>query len=394
MHNLYVPPIKILFFLILLIITGFSARSLQKSDVPIPKFEITIPKPELTNEAEVVRPETTWSNIPIRTNGTDRKYGNIVSMQVYLRTEDFAKAEWWTERVEELVKAGKTANIYDRKTIIIFPEHIGTGLVFLDEKESVFENEDWKKAMETLVSKHETEIVPFLESSKKPAAKWEATLRFKSQRMADVYTQTFSRLAKEYNVPILAGSIILPSPKVVRGALVIDTKGPLYNVSIPFAADGKVMDPIIRKTLITEDEEMLIDAGEMSQDRTWVVPGWKVGVFIGQEVFHGALYEKLRGKPLDGIVSPSVSFPKLSKEKIKNLINDESIHSMNENEIWEKFGLAKFIKTTRAVESVQVFLHGSFFGEKTSGRTYNMRDFINFDSSDSDLEPRILNLYF
>lgn len=394
MHNLYVPPIKIVFFLLLIVLTGFSAKLLRNSDVPIPKFEINIVRVETKNENEVKRPEVTWSTIPIRTNGTDRKYGNIISMQVFLRTEDFAKPEWWTERIEELLKAGKSANIYDRKTIIIFPEHIGTGLVLLDEKESVFEKENWKIAMDEVVSKHENDILSFLSFSKKPAAKWEATLRYKSQRMADVYTQTFSRLAKEYNVPILAGTIILPSPKVVRGTLVIDPTGPLYNVAIPFAADGKVMDPLIRKSLLTDEEGLVLDKGEISQDRTWIVPGWKVGVFIGQEVFNTALYERLRGKPLDGLVSPSASFPSLGKETIRTFINDDTFLTLTENEIWEKFGLTKNIKVTRAVESVHSFLHGNFFGEKTTGRTFNVRDYVNFDFSDSDTEPRILNLYF
>ncbi len=392
MHNFYVPPSKILFFIILLIATGFSAQFLKQSDIPIPKFEIKIAS--VKPEAEVTKPEITWSTIPIRTNGSDRKYGNIVSMQVYLRSQDFAKAEWWSERIEELLKAGKAANIYDRKTIIIFPEHVGTGLVLLDEKESVFDNDSWKSAMDVMITKHSEELTSHLEYSKKPAAKWEAAIRFKSQKMADVYTSTFSKLAKEYNVPILGGSIILPSPRVVRGTLVVDPQGPLYNVAVPFSAEGKVMDPLIRKTLITDDEALLVDAGELNQDRTWIVPGWKVGVFIGQEVFNTQLYEKLKGKPLDGLVSPSVSFPALSKEYLKNYIQDESFLSMSENEIWEKFGLTKHIKETRAVESVQVFLHGSFFNEKTSGRTFNVRDFVNFDSVDSDSEPRILNLYF
>jgi predicted amidohydrolase len=394
MHNLYVPPSRILFFIFLLAVTGFSARALQRSDFPIPKFEIKIPETIETVEADVIRPDITWSSIPIKTNGTDRKYGNIVSMQVYLRTEDFARAEWWAERMEELIRAGKTANIFDRKTIIIFPEHIGTGLVLLDEKESVFDSEDWQKGMDKLVSKHETELVPFLASSKKPASKWEAAFRFKAQKMADVYQQTFSKLAKEYSVPILAGSIILPSPKVVRGSLVIDINGPLYNVSVPFSADGKAMDPLIRKTLITDFEAQILDAGEVAQERTWIVPGWKVGIFIGQEVFNTALYTKLAGRPLDGIVSPAVSFPSFEKEKLKTFINDPSSESLTENEVWEKHGLTKNIKITRAIESVQVFLHGSFFGTKTGGRTYNVRDFINFDSVDSDSDPRILNLYF
>ncbi len=398
MHNFYVPPFKVLFFAVMLVFTGFSARALQQKDVPIPKFDFHIAsstdEPVIENEAEIERPNLTWSKVQIQTNGADRKYGNIISMQVVLRIEDFAKTEWWNERIEELMLAGKTANIYDRKTIIIFPEHIGTGLIFLDEKEAVFSNDNWKSAMETFVSKHKADIAPFLEFSSKPQAKWEAAFRFQSQKMATAYQQTFAKLARDYKVPILAGSIILPSPKVVRGELVIDPKGPLYNVSVPFSADGKVMDPLIRKTLITQEEDLILSAGEVNQDRTWIVPGWKVAVFIGTEVFNPLLYEKLRGRPLDGLVSPAFSFANLDKERIKPYINDDSFLTFSDPDIWEKFGLTKNIKTTRAVESVQVFLKGNFFEEKAAGRTYNVRDFINYDSATSEVEPQILNLYF
>ncbi|MDZ4724993.1 MAG: hydrolase, carbon-nitrogen family protein [Leptospira sp.] len=396
MHNLYVPPIKILYFIVFLFITGFASQALLRKDVPIPKFEITIAKTETESieESEPLKVEPTWSSITINTNGTDRKYGNMVGMQVYLRANDFAKPEWWSERIEELLKSGKEKNIYDRKTIVIFPEHIGTGLLFVDEKKSIFEEGDINSLIDNFVSKHATEIAPYLENSKKPNSKWEASFRYKSLRMAEVYQETFSRLAKEYKVPILAGSIILPSPKVVKGVLVVDPQGQLYNVSVPFSAEGKVMDPLVRKTLITDEESSFIEAGELTQDRTWIVPGWKVAVFIGQEVFNTALYDRLKGKPLDGLVSPSVSFKKLDQEKIKSFLPNEDLSQLSENEIWEKFGLAKNIKTTRAIDAVQVFMHGSLFGFKTSGRTFNLRDFVNINVSESDNEPRILNLYF
>ncbi|BDA80500.1 carbon-nitrogen hydrolase [Leptospira kobayashii] len=391
MHNFYVSTSRIIFFLILVGITSFAAHSFHSTGVSVPVPSLPLPTYE---ENEISRAEKSWTTIPIQTNGADRKYGNIISMQVYLDGSDFSKQEWWAERIEELLKTGKDANIYDRKTIIIFPEHIGTGLVFLGQKERVFHSPDWKTAIDTFAIQHEAELVPHLEFSKKAQPKWEAAFRYQSQLMADTYQLTFARLAKEYSVPILAGSIILPSPKIVGGKLIVDPKGPLYNVSVSFSADGRVMDPLVRKTLLTEEEEMILEPGDVAQDRTWVVPGWKVAVFLGHEVFNSALYERLKGRPLDGLVSPAFSFPKLNIEKMKNYINDPEIGSLSENEIWIKHGLSKHIKITRAVESVQVFLHGKFFEEGTSGKTFNIRDFVNKDESESESQPRILNLYF
>jgi len=391
MHNFYVSTSRIIFFLILVGITSFTAHSFHSTGVSVPVPSLPVPTYE---ENEISREEKSWITIPIQTNGADRKYGNIISMQAYLHAGDFSKEEWWAERIEELLKTGKDANIYDRKTIIIFPEHIGTGLVFLGQKERVFNQPNWKSAFDAFASLHESEILPHLEFSKKAQPKWEAAFRYRAQTMADTYQLTFARLAKQYSVPILAGSIILPAPKIVAGKLTVDPKGPLYNVSVSFSADGRVMDPLVRKTILTEDEELILEPGDSTQDRTWVVPGWKVAIFLGHEVFNSALYERLRGKPLDGLVSPAFSFPKMNVEKMKTYINDPEIGNLSENEIWIKHGLSKHIKITRAVESVQVFLHGKFFEQETSGKTFNIRDFVNKDEASSESQPRILNLYF
>ncbi|WP_244594440.1 hydrolase, carbon-nitrogen family protein [Leptospira ryugenii] len=361
----------------------------------MPKVEFSIAKTETKpeEEKEIEFITAPWTDIKIRTNGVDRKYGNIVGMQVFLFAKDFAKQEWWALRLEELLKKGKDANIYDRKTIIILPENIGTGLVFLGEKDFVFEKETWQEAMDAFVKKHESELQSFLPDSKKPKATWEAAFRYRSEEMAKVYQETFSKLANTYKVPILAGSIILPSPKVVNGNLVVDPKGPLYNVSVPFSADGRVMAPLLKKTILTEEEKQILEPGEKNQDRTWIVPGWKVGVFMGSEVFSLPLYESLRGRPLDGLVAMSASLSPLDTKSLADLI-PEDISSLSENQIWETQGLPKHIKLTRAVDLVHVFLHGDFFGTNPKGRTFNLRDFVNADNAESDQEPTILNLYF
>lgn len=370
MHNLYVSPQKIILFIVMVFLTATTSQLLNNQSFPIPDFKLPETKIEFVSEEDhdISKPEVTWSEVKIQTNGIDRKYGNIVGMHMVLSQNFFVKEEWWRERIEELLIAGKNANIYDRKTIVIFPEHVGTGLVFLDEKESFMDQKSIEKA---LAKKGENFTLKDL-------------FYQKSEQMLDVYTRTFSDLAKQYKIPILAGSIVLPNPKLVKGSIVLEPNGPLYNVSIPFSADGKIMDPLIRKTILSDLEKTILESGDVNQDRVWVVPGWKVAVFLGQEVFNEGLYEKLKSRPLDGMVSPSIRYEGLSMEN-KNL---------NESNIWQKEGMPKFIKLTRAQDLLQVFMEGTLFNEEIKGQTFNLRDFSFEDRAQSTNVPTILNLYF
>ncbi len=67
----------------------------------------------------------------------------------------------------------------------------------------------------------------------------ETVYQMKAWQMAYKYQSIFSRLAKEYRVSIVAGSIVLPNPKVIEGNIT-PTDGPLRNVSFYFHSDGRV----------------------------------------------------------------------------------------------------------------------------------------------------------
>ncbi|MCG6140207.1 hydrolase, carbon-nitrogen family protein [Leptospira mtsangambouensis] len=379
MHNLYVPPYKILIFIVLFGFGFFSASILKDDQTALPKFDIPTPdlsfdfkfdfnfsKPEV--DEEILKPVKTWTDVNLQTNGVDRKYGNLVGIQLVLKPEDFVKEDWWRERIDETLNKGKSSGIFDRKTIVILPEHTGTGLVFLDEKSRFLNADSFDLALKTKGENFTSSDLFYL----------------KAEKMAEVYVRTFSELAKQYNVPILAGTIILPNPKIVKGGLVLDSKGPLYNVAIPFSADGKLMEPLVKKTLLTEEESTILSPGEATQDRVWAVPGWKVAIFIGQEVFDTNLYNRLVGKPIDGLISPSSSYPDMKWQS----------YNLEDSNVWKQEGLAKYIKSTKAQDLVQVFLGGQLYGKNWNGKTFNLRDFSNEDQVGSVETPTILNLYF
>jgi len=337
--------------------------------------------------------QPTWTEPFLRTNGEDRKYGNLVGMQTYMHLTDFARMEVYEKRIRELLQKGKSSNIFDRKTIVIFPEHIGTGLFLLEEKAPAFETNSLEDLASYLQKKYSEELPQFPPhpQAKKPI--WDSLLRRKSAKMAEAYQSVFSKLAKEFNVPIFAGSILLPGPKLVRGSLQVDTKAPLYNVAVVFGTDGRPMEPLVKKTVLSTWEESLAEPGDPNQNRVRVVPGWKVGIFVGEEVFSETLYDKLKGRPMDGIVACGFSAPSQSAKDLQRYIT-EPMASAEEKEIWKMQGIFRFVKKTRAQDIVQVFSGGSLWGNATKIPSFNVRDFQFWDGASSDQKPQILNLYF
>lgn len=411
MHNLYVSPFRLFLFVFLLCFTWYSALSVRRMEDPESQKENvelavveeeTIPEaieskpiePEIVKEEDINPAEVkpSWTNIPIQTNGENRKYGNLVAMQTFFHWTDFSSEEVIEKRVNELLSAGKNAGIFDRKTIVVFPEHIGTGFLFLEEQSKVFKVDSFTGSLQLMALRHKEELLgfPALPTAKRPVL--DSILRWKSKRMASAMQNIFSKAAKAYSIPILAGSIILPGPKIVRGELVVDTKQPLYNVSVSFGSDGRIMEPMVKKTVLSEWEELLVEKGDINQNRVWIVPGWKVAVFLGEEVFSEPLYEKLKGRPLDGMVASGFGNPYGKPENLQRYITD-SISGMSEKDVWIKHGMIKYIQRTKAMDLIQVFSMGSFLGNSPKVKTFNIRDF-QFKDEASSSSPLIMNLYF
>src|SRR5690606_21388423 len=68
----------------------------------------------------------------------------------------------------------------------------------------------------------------------------EALLRMQAAQMASDYQQLFSDLARDYRITLLAGSILLPEPRIEGGRLIAGD-GPLRNSSLVFGSDGSLL---------------------------------------------------------------------------------------------------------------------------------------------------------
>lgn len=408
MHNLYFPYIRIILMIILFY--GLYLLSFQRQ-----KVEFLIENPEVTEKdlEEYQLERVKWNqNIQYLKNGENRYYGNLLGMEPYFLPLDFYSEENFYNSLKPLFEKAQLEKAIDRKTLVVLPEHTGTGLVLLGEKKYVFEAKSMEQLLDLLYQEFEknknfqNQILPFIQDEFQEKLKnkkrkelteiefiqfIQAVFRFKSPTMAKAYNSVFSRLAKEYNVSILAGSIVLENPDIVQGNLV-SSSGDLYNVSVAFIGNGTCVRPLFKKSVLSEWEEGILQPGKRDQEKILRVPAWTVGVFLSEESQEEEFYKKIgNSQKLDGIVSPASAFQIFKTKPNTN----KYLEIQNEfQSTWDRKGIHYWIQNTRAKDHIQVFWKGELWNIIPLGESYTYRSLETKVKSGKEWGPKILNIYY
>ena len=383
MHNLYFPWVRILIFGFLFALPFYGKQFLKPSDPALQEADFANYKSDS---------EERFKTIEYVLNGTDRKLGNLIAIEPNFLPLDFYSAENFKKSLRPIFEKAKNEKIIDRKTLIILPEHVGTGLYLINENKAAYFS-SYSSSFNEIKSSHKNEIEEyqkFCETStcSKNTLEWESIIYLKKDEVAKIYNDTFSELAKEYSVSIIAGSIILPEPKIIKGELVAG-EGKLYNSSVTYLPSGKAIDQIIKKINLSQWEKDLLTPGEIKQDLIITVPGWKVGVFIGIDSFYSSVYSQISKSKVDGLVSPASSF-------ISDKITDESnkLLELQEPDTWHRYSLKDRSVETNAKVYLQVFWNGSIWDIKDVPQSYSSRENLEPIRSSEKKNPKMLNLYF
>ena len=116
----------------------------------------------------------------------------------------------------------------------------------------------------------------------------------------------FHTLAKEYNCTIVAGSIVLPAAAIgATGELEIKKTGELYNTSVVFGNDGKILPPLIRKQFPIDEELGFTQVADQSQQPIFTTKAGRMAVLICADSWYPQAYANLTNK-VDFIVVPSL----------------------------------------------------------------------------------------
>ncbi len=294
--------------------------------------------------------------------------------------DDYRDGLRFCEKLHTYLQTAKDSGlIVPRKTIVIFPEYLGTWLVALNEPNRVYTSKTVQDALTTMVLAG-------------PVAFWNAyrsapdgvtdktkyaVFAMKARPMAKTYQLTFDRLAAEFAVTIVAGSILLPNPSVQNGKLTVGN-GPLYNVSAVFHPDGRLNPQLIRKVYPINDELPFVCPTNPADVPVFDTSVGKLGVLVCADSWNAPVYRTLRQKGATLLAVPSYSagdgvwkttWQGYSGTKTPSDARAD-VGNITEGEAWLDYAMAgRATPEAGITKGLNVFLRGKLWDLGTDGTT-------------------------
>ena len=293
--------------------------------------------------------------------------GNIIGIQPYMEPKDYGNEREFYEKLGSYIENASKKGWINEKTIVVFPEYIGTWLVMANESNMEFKSVIFVKEVLAAIFSHLGSGV-------------EGILQQKSKTMVRIYDNVFSGLAKKYRITLVAGSIVLPSPVVKEGKLTIGSV-PLYNVTVVYQPDGTPYENIVKKVQLIPIEKPFTTSGCLETQPVFDTPVGKLGILICFASCFHENYQHLKKKEARIIVSPAFfPAPDIMDTKwngfhgmIPENADLEDLKRISYGEAWIKYGLGGGVKTTGARYGMNVFFRGNFFGYIFDGATIVIR---------------------
>ncbi len=328
---------------------------------------------------------STYQLDAIESFGDSTNQKNVLGVQAFMTPTDYASEENFKNKLSfYLSEAQKKGYLIPQKTIVVFPEYIGTFLVVAHEKTSLYEAKNLEEGLQTMVLSNVGQFTKtILDAPKEVKDKVKyAVFAMKAQEMAKIYQKTFAELAQKFQTTIVAGSILLPNPVVENGILKTG-KGLLYNTSVVFEANGKLNKNLIKKAFPTADELSFVCPAKPEAIPVFETSVGKMGVLVCADAWFAESYKVLKQKGIDFIITPSYSngFGNWNKkwtgysgaETPADAI--ESIGKITLGEAWVKHAMAERARKEAGVKrGMNVFLQGNLWDLGADGSTIVLDD--------------------
>ncbi len=337
----------------------------------------------------------------ISSAGSDKNYANIVAIQPFMYPADYSSKERFFNKLESYLLKAKSNGFLKDHTTIIFPDHIGTPLYLSYQRKEVYTSQ----TLENALSFYNSPKYPFLEKRiiKTQNELINEILDTKYKDVAEMYTSTFSDLAKIYKVNILSGTVVLPQLSINDGKIVFTGKDrKVYGFM--FNSSGLITQKVERRHIFNFEKEFIVSGNPPEEGI--VVPGIsnKMAVIISADTLSPLSYTRII-QVTDLWVSPSIKpsaeIPNFSDAKFsgelqnpsKSLFKD-SDSLLTNREQWHKFSITGRHASTSSKSYIQVFLNGEFYDIKLdSWSCYNVKNSGKQDFVDPKKTSAIINVF-
>ncbi|MBB3104724.1 carbon-nitrogen hydrolase [Azomonas macrocytogenes] len=221
--------------------------------------------------------------LTIQTEGPPGNSGNLLGLETPLRPADYQSRERLHLKFATYLDQARHAGFLNERTIVVLPEHVGTGLFAIGEKAEVQQARTLRDAMHWMAMSNPWRYLQFQLDNQSDDRRTEAVLRIKAREMAEAYQEIFGNLAKEYGVTLVAGSIVLPEPKLRDGQLQIGD-GPLQQISLVFDSRGQPTSLTYKYSLSRYEKRYSSAPKELRPDSS-PTPAGKLRVLLGCDAY-------------------------------------------------------------------------------------------------------------
>lgn len=309
---------------------------------------------------------------------------NVVAIQPYMFTSDYLSEKSFHDKMHGYFEAAKAAGYFNENTVVLLPEYLGTWLVIRGEKLSVATSDHMDAAMFTMIMSRPRK---FLINAFKGNFQYDplssSIFRMKAVSMANTYATVFKSLAKQYQVSISAGSLILPGAYVEDNQIKVDLNQPLFNSSFIFKSDGAIDTQIIKKSYPINSEQSFISSFPIEELPLFDLPIGKTAILVCADSWYPESYERIKELGAEIILVNSYC---AGDDMMNNYwagydgniepddVDLDDLFEITEHDAWIKYALPGRIHQSGASFGVNVFLRGELWNLGTDGQPFFVAD--------------------
>jgi Carbon-nitrogen hydrolase len=317
--------------------------------------------------------------ISFEANAPIHDKGNLIGIQPYMEPKDYSSQEAFQAAIKNYLFDASAKQFLNLKSIVIFPEYIGTWLVAMNEKAAVYEVDTVNEAMLWIVLRHPIDFISYYRKAKGKAPHTEAIFQLKAKAMAQAYHKTFSQLASKFEVTIVAGSILLPEPySDEKGMLQVRPGGNLYNVTAVFNPDGSMNPSLVKKIYPIEEEKGFVRGADASALPVFDTPAGRLGVLVCADAWYPEPYRILKEKGAELLAVPSYAagdkiwgnlWGGYNGAPMPDDVDQTDVGKITERDAWKKYTMGGRAAAANIKYGVNVFLRGKLWDLGSDGET-------------------------
>jgi predicted amidohydrolase len=220
----------------------------------------------------------------------------LIAVQMRTTLEDYQNESHLARRVDMLLASAKRRVRAGLPTVVVLPEDIGLGMLFLDDYEAVKGCKSIFEAAGVLSRRYASSVQHTVgEAGVSPTRALLLTL---GKKLEPRYRRLFSQAARKHKVTLVAGSAPLPDRKRPHA---------VYNTCYVFNPSGQLILTQRKVHLIPLEQEDGMDLCPVTVEEVQVVdtPAGRLGVAICLDAFHADVMEALVRQKARLIAQPS-----------------------------------------------------------------------------------------